>query len=113
MAARDPVQQGAAIQRRAQAAQQNFAQQLRFELGVQERFGYFLESFDYAEEPSDEGGQEQRRKRYREKVLKMAERGKNLLEVTGRALIDLLVDTICPIASIGAMRYLFDALPPG
>ena len=81
MAARDPVQQGAAIQRRAQAAQQNFAQQLRFELGVQERFAYFLESYETVEEPTEEGGQEQRRKPYREKVISMAEKSKNLLEV--------------------------------
>ena len=75
------MQQGAAIQRRAQAAQQNFAQQLRFELGVQERFGYFLESFETVEEPTEEGGQEQRWKHYREKTFNMAQRGKNLLEV--------------------------------
>ena len=84
MAARDPAQQGAAIQRRAQAAQQNFAQQLRFELGVQERFGYFLETFEIIEEPTEEGGQEQRIKVYRERIIKMTQRGTDLLEVIAR-----------------------------
>jgi hypothetical protein len=81
MAARDPLQLGAAIQRRAQAAQQNFAQQLRFELGVQERFGHFLEAFETVEEAMEEGGQEQRKKVYRDRVQQMASRGRDLLEV--------------------------------
>jgi hypothetical protein len=81
MAARDPAQQGAAIQRRAQAAQQNYAQQLRFELGVQERFRHFLETFESVEEPLEEGAQVRSRIVYEEMSRNMAQRGRDLLEV--------------------------------
>jgi hypothetical protein len=81
MAARDPAQQGAAIQRRAQAAQQNYAQQLRFELGVQERFRHFLETFESVEEPLEEGAQARARRVYEEVARSMAQRGRDLLEV--------------------------------
>jgi hypothetical protein len=81
MAARDPAQQGAAIQRRAQGAQQNFAQQLRFELGVQERFLHFLETFEAPDDAQEEGAEDLRKKTYADKARKMTQRGKDLLEV--------------------------------
>lgn len=81
MAARDPAQQGAAFQRRAQAAQQNFAQQQRFENGVAERFKHFLESYETVEDPMEEGAQAVPRRIYQEKVRLMSQFERDLLEV--------------------------------
>jgi DNA replicative helicase MCM subunit Mcm2 (Cdc46/Mcm family) len=95
MAARDPAQQGAAIQRRAQGAQQNFAQQLRFELGVQERFLHFLETFEAPDDAQEEGAEGLRKKTYADKARKMAQRGKDLLEVR-------CVDALCKLRMMQA-----------
>jgi hypothetical protein len=81
MAARDPAQQGAAFQRRAQAAQQNFAQQQRFENGVAERFRHFLETFETVEDPMEDGAEALPRRIYQEKVRSMSQRERDLLEV--------------------------------
>jgi len=67
--------------RRAQLAQVNAAQQQRFELGVQERFQFFLNEFEKAEESQEDGGEERMTKPYHDKVQKMVSRGSDLLEV--------------------------------
>ncbi len=81
MAARDPAQQGAAIQRRALAAQQNPAQQQRFEMGVAERFLHFLETFESVDESVEEGMQPSVTRVYQRAVRNMATHESFLLEV--------------------------------